>query len=347
MTEQKVDKHISELLYEYDCVIVPNLGGFVSNYSPARIHPTQHTFSPPSKSIVFNKNLKQNDGLLANQVATGFNTDYTGALKHIDHFVNHTNSQLKAGKKVLIEDVGTLYWDVERNIQFEPSTKNYLLDAFGLVAFQSPAIKREALGKRIEKQLKDREPAALPQKKKTIKRLVTLTIAVPLIAALIWIPYKTDLFRNTDNANLSPFNKKQSSTPVVVKEESSEADELPIDVNKDSTLTKPVNATSASSQPVTEAMVAPVKADTTAVVLRNDKALDFKFHVVAGCFQVQENAINYIQSLQQQNINASIIGQNDRGLYVVSCGDFATRKEANAKLNDLRKQQQSVWLYKN
>src|SRR6185295_2895178 len=115
-------------------------------------------FTPPSKSIVFNKNLKHNDGLLANQVAAGFNTNYTEALKHIDHFVHQTNSQLKEGKKVRIEDVGTLYWDVERNIQFEPATKNYLLEAFGLVQFQSPAIKRDALGKRIiEKQLKDRE----------------------------------------------------------------------------------------------------------------------------------------------------------------------------------------------
>ncbi|MGZ6416715.1 MAG: HU domain-containing protein, partial [Bacteroidia bacterium] len=26
---QKVDKHISELLYEHDCVIVPDFGGFV------------------------------------------------------------------------------------------------------------------------------------------------------------------------------------------------------------------------------------------------------------------------------------------------------------------------------
>lgn len=344
MTEQKIDKHISELLYEYDCVIVPNLGGFVSNYLPARIHPTQHTFSPPSKSIVFNKNLKHNDGLLANHVANGLNTDYTGALKHIDLFVNHTNVQLKAGKKVKIEDVGTLYWDVERNIQFEPSTKNYLLEAFGLVQFQSPAIKGDTLGKRIEKQLKDREPVALPNKKRTIKRIIALTIAVPLIAALIWIPYKTGFLKNTDNASLNPFHKKEIST-AVVKQEPAETNELPMD--KDSSLTKPATANPVSSQPVTETMVTPVKADSTAVVVKNDKALDYKFHVVAGCFQVESNAVNYIAILQQQNITASIIGQNEKGLYVVSCGDFASRKEANAKLNVLRNQQQSVWLYKN
>jgi cell division septation protein DedD len=344
MTEQKVDKYISELLYEYDCVIVPNLGGFVSNYLPAKIHPTQHTFSPPSKSIVFNKNLKHNDGLLANQLATGLNTDYTGALKYIDQFVNHTNALLKGGKKVLIEDVGTLFWDVERNIQFEPSTKNYLLDAFGLVPFQSPTIKRDAFVKRIEKQLKDREPAVLPQKKKTLKKWVALTIAVPFLAALIWIPYKADLFKNTDNANLNPFNRKDSSTPMG-KENTIEATVLPMD--QDSTLTNPIVANSSSSPSDNETVVTPVKADSTAVAVRNDKAIDFSYHVVAGCFQIEANAVNFISSLQQQNINASIIGQNNKGLYVVSCGDFATRKEASNKLMDLRNRQQSVWLYKN
>jgi hypothetical protein len=340
---QKIDKHISDLLYDYDCVIVPNFGGFVSNYAPAKIHPVQHTFSPPFKRIVFNKNLKNNDGLLANHIATDLNTGFTEALKHIEHFVSDINSQLKTGKKVLIEDVGTLYWDVERNIQFEPSTKNYLLEAFGLVQFQSPAIKRDALGKRIEKQLIDREPSALPKKKATLKRYVTIAIAVPIIAALIWIPYKTDLLKNTDHANLNPFHTQEASKQDP-KEKTAEPIAIPVD--KDSSMTKPIDA-GASKQPVTEALVTAVPADTTAVVVEKDKSIDFKFHVVAGCFQIQQNAVKYITILQQQNISASIIGKNEKGLYVVSCGDFATRREANTKLNNLRNQQQSVWLYKN
>lgn len=344
METQKVDKYISELLYDYDCVIVPNFGGFVSNYSSAKIHPAQHTFTPPSKSIVFNKNLKHNDGLLANQVATGLNTDYAQALKHIDHFVHHTNSQLKDGKKVKIEDVGTLYWDVERNIQFEPSTKNYLLEAFGLVQFQSPAIKRDALGKRIlDKQLKDREPVVLPDKKKTIKRLVALTIAVPLIAAMIWIPYKNDFFDHTNKADLNPFHSKKTEKQIV-KEEPTET--TPSVETIDSSVTSPVTEANNTPQSISQSVVTPVKADTTAVVVRHDETIDMPFHVVAGCFQVEANAVKYIDILQQQQINASIIGQNEKGLYVVSCGDYATRKEATVKLNELRGQNQSVWLYK-
>src|SRR5580693_10165262 len=165
---EKVDKHISELLYEHDCVIVPDFGGFVANYASAKIHPTQHNFTPPSKNIVFNKNLKNNDGLLANHIVTTENTNYPEAIKYINHFVENTNSQLREGTKVKVDEVGTLFLDVERNIQFKPSTTNYLLEAFGLAEFQSPAIKRDNIGKRIEKEFKDRGPihGVVPLEKK-------------------------------------------------------------------------------------------------------------------------------------------------------------------------------------
>jgi hypothetical protein len=37
----KIEQYISELLYKYDCVIVPGLGGFVANYKSATIQPIQ------------------------------------------------------------------------------------------------------------------------------------------------------------------------------------------------------------------------------------------------------------------------------------------------------------------
>ena len=65
---------IAELLSAHDCVIIPGLGGFIGNYSPARIDPVHHAFQPPFKKLLFNINLKQNDGLLANAVADSYGT---------------------------------------------------------------------------------------------------------------------------------------------------------------------------------------------------------------------------------------------------------------------------------
>ena len=84
----KIEQCISELLYRYDCVIVPGLGGFVANYKSATIQPIQNTFSPPSKSISFNKNLNNNDGLLANFIAQQEAFGFDDASKKIESSPN-------------------------------------------------------------------------------------------------------------------------------------------------------------------------------------------------------------------------------------------------------------------
>ena len=82
----KIDRHISNLLYDHDCVIVPSFGGFLVSYQPAQLQSIQHTFYPPSKKIAFNVFLKNNDGLLANFIAHKESLTYAEALKGIEHF---------------------------------------------------------------------------------------------------------------------------------------------------------------------------------------------------------------------------------------------------------------------
>ncbi|OFY86284.1 MAG: hypothetical protein A3F72_10785 [Bacteroidetes bacterium RIFCSPLOWO2_12_FULL_35_15] len=340
---QKIDLHISNLLYDHDCVIVPELGGFVANYTCAKIHSSQHSFIPPSKNIVFNKNLKNNDGLLANQISSAESINYSSALQHISAFVNDSNLLLKKGGKVKIADVGTLFLDVEKNVQFEADTTNFLIDAFGLSQFQSPAIKRDNIGKRIEKEFKDRGAVPAEKRKINIKRYVALALVAPLIFGIIWIPLKTDLLKNINYSNLNPFASKEIAKPEI-KIEAKKSNAKTILINSsDTSAIKPIIT---QSLPVTANLVEPVIADTTSVAKQISNNVDLKFHLVTGCFQIQENAEKFVIDLQSQHISASIIGQNDRGLYVVSCGDYASRKEANSELINLRKLQPYAWLFK-
>ena len=59
------------------------------------------------------------------------------------------------------------------------------MDAFGLSSFHSPAIKRDAIAKRIiEKEFKDRGPIPAEKKKSKVKRYVAVAIALPLLFAM-------------------------------------------------------------------------------------------------------------------------------------------------------------------
>ena len=63
-----IGKYIKELLILHDCVILPGLGGFVANYRSAEINEMLKIISPPSKSILFNRNIYHNDGLLIGHI---------------------------------------------------------------------------------------------------------------------------------------------------------------------------------------------------------------------------------------------------------------------------------------
>lgn len=346
-----IDKYISELLFSHDCVIIPEFGGFVANYSPARIHPTQHTFTPPSKSIGFNRNLKSNDGLLANAIATACGVSFSEASRIIGSYVDDCGKTLKSGRRLIITDVGMLYFDVENNLQFEPDrTINYLPDAFGLTTFQSPAIRRDNYQAQFEKKFIDREPVAAPRRKINIKKYVALAVAaVPVIFAAIWIPLKTDLLQDVNYSALNPFGQKEKAKYEVrtasasvltlsdVKEE--EADHGTAGYYLTLTPgTQPVAVAASEPAPVAER-------DTTYVAAPEvQPQASGSYHIVAGCFSIYENAERYVSQLRGSNSSASIIGQTANGLHIVSVGSFSEKDAAMNALTEARAQNPDVWV---
>jgi cell division septation protein DedD len=124
---------ISELLYDYDCVIVPDLGGIVANYRPARLDKHLNVFYPPGKDLSFNKNLNKNDGILADAISRAENLTHEQANAKIKEEVERYFSTLNSGDRVVFNKVGILYFDKNQKLQFSPDESvNYLLESFGL-----------------------------------------------------------------------------------------------------------------------------------------------------------------------------------------------------------------------
>lgn len=134
--------YINDLLYRYDCVIVPDFGGFVTNTIGAKLQENSNTFYPPTKQITFNNHLKHNDGLLANYIAASENISFNKASTAISLAVIKWQNELQS-KNVIIEKVGVLSLNKEKQIIFEPkNTTNYLTSSFGLASFKSSSIER-------------------------------------------------------------------------------------------------------------------------------------------------------------------------------------------------------------
>ena len=94
---------IRELLFGHDCVIVPGFGGFIGNYTPARIDKSTSTFYPPVKQISFNRNLNHNDGLLVGRISESAKINYGDARNLVEEFVSYLSGKnLKKGKKLFL-----------------------------------------------------------------------------------------------------------------------------------------------------------------------------------------------------------------------------------------------------
>ena len=246
-------KYISDLLYRYECVIVPNFGGFVSNEISAKVNHFTHTFSAPSKQLTFNSNLQNNDGLLVNYVATSENISYSKAVQYINKEVDSWKSILN-NNELEIENIGSFNLNNDGNYIFEPSnTINYLTSSFGLNSYVSPAVKRIVYKEKV-KQLETIAPI-LPSKenKKRTPAFIKYAASAAIIFALGTLGW-------------NEYQKNEYNNLVV------EAEQQQKKVEK-------------STQEATFVISNPLPTITLNVTKET-----FNYHIIAGAFREPENA---------------------------------------------------------
>lgn len=170
--------YISDLLYRYDCVIVPGFGGFITNRKGASLNKKTHTFNPPTKQISFNSHLNINDGLLANYIASSENVSFEKASSVINDTVIKWKNELQSNS-IEIVAVGVLSLNEKKQIIFEPNHKvNYLSESFGLSAIATTSIEKN---KEIVKPL---IPVAVKEDKKGIPPFIKYAATAAILLTL-------------------------------------------------------------------------------------------------------------------------------------------------------------------
>ena len=331
----KIETYISDLLYRHDCVIVPGLGGFITNYRSAQIHPVSHTFRAPSKSISFNVQLQTNDGLLANYISACESISFAIAQTKIEHFVKSIQNDLEHKKEAKLAKVGVLSRDLNGKLSFEPdNTLNYLLDSFGLDTVQSPAIIRTSKVVSLPKPFA-KGAKSIKAQKSPINWKVAAVI-LPLIGLSTYVSFQQDAVSDAyaNYAYLNPFKVKPAAvyTPRHIELEEKtivvEAIEMPI-----------AKTTGASKVEI------PTKVDELIEVLET-KITQVQFHLVAGCFSSERNAQNLVEKLQSDGFESSVIGQNEKGLFRVAFQSFENKEDALTQMQKLKASGKSTWLLK-
>ncbi len=344
-----ISQSISSLLFNHECVIIPGLGGFVSNYAPAKIHPVQHLFQPPSKTILFNPQLTNNDGLLANYIAENEKLSFSEALAVIDDFSKNARSDIKSGKRVELEKIGVLYAGVEGSLLFDQDEKtNYLKASYGLNSFISPMISRNFRKAPKKPEIKFTDRRERENTKKRNKSIAWALVLFPLFIVLGWVSMETQIWNGLlkSETSLVPVNSKKVSDDGITKNTIADIkDSEPVSAEAKPTLIKTEEASLipnlTEAETSKEVATKPeIKAETmveTPPLPPPQNIQQKMYHLIGGSFGNIENAESLILSYKEIGYDKScLIGQAANGYYRVSISAYLRKNDAITELKVVR-----------
>jgi len=347
-----------KLLYEHDCVVLPDLGGFLAYFSHAFYSEQNSLFHAPQKRVAFNEALLLDDGLLTHYLTINEQISRDEAQKRVRLFVDTIKNTIKENGTYALEGIGTLEMNEEGKLQFEPTPEiNFYAEGFGLKSLQvttlSTAVKVDSSDSSTDWTTSDRAaeelPFELPRRRRSRVAVYiggVLLVGSALVGGLMQVPSESL------KSSLNPFelitvakgwftvDKKFNDVNSVV-----EAPALKTVKTTDSKeVTAPevapktvleIKETKAAAPPVkAEAKIALVQtAETNVTSFKSDENPEFL--VIAGGFSKLENARKLEEKLKRNGFkNAAILNPEpaEGKLIIVTAMGCDNSKKAKAHL---------------
>lgn len=327
----EINQIIKELLQLHDCVIFPNLGGFVAQYSPANFDEKKSVLSPPHKQILFNKNLVNNDGLLVNAIAQKNNISYENAIESLSDILLEINKNLKTQNQYDFQGIGILY-NNEGVLNFKQKSINLLSSSYGLMPLNIDEFK---MSNKSEKVIDLNSSKYI---KTQIKNLALAASVILVIFYSAWIPIQTQLLKQDGEFNYSDLN------PFTFKKENLVAiDDVKFQhPKKEIKSIQPIDKTSEKSNSII--LKSKLKNNLKPTVSISNQSSNETYEVVIGSFSNEINAKNMIIKLNNKGISARKLKKENK-LFRISVGKFLNKNNAKKLQKSIRKRYKiSSWI---
>ncbi len=351
--QQTIIKGIRELLFTHDYLVLPGFGGFVLKAGPAHFGNQGTLLMPASKTVSFNAQLRQNDGILAHWLQEKLGCSAAEALQHLHDFTGYCSGILTARRRLTVDRIGFFYLDFEGNTCFEPQAdSNFLTESFGLgpVSVKEIEIPVNVTEPKREPVFVDRTMAGgngpAQKTQRNYRRLVIPTLFSLLVFSLLLLFVSTNRFSGQLNASLFGKGENSAYQPINYTE-------LSLPAPKHNLYSYVADANGIASldlgtdQPIAVNILEGTQNNAFKIHARGPvKQLRAGFEIVLGCFTVRNNASRMVTKLADRNIPAEISGKNEKGMYVVSDGRFISREAAVDHLKQLKSDFPNAWIRK-
>lgn len=343
-------RHIEILLLEHDCVVVPQIGGFVTCNAPAEYIEDENLFLPPLRTVGFNERLKADDGLLMRSYVAAYHCPEAEAKKMLGGQIRDLQQELWENGTYDLGSIGVLTLDGQGNVQFSPCQAGTVCPAYyGLDALFIEPLQAEGAGE-------EPAPAELPLKAETrnevllpapgaeekpgeitirVKKSWIQNVAAVAAVVLLFFLITPDV-KNTDPLSASHADFTQLMWMPTVEET------LPETI-------VPENAEGGKALPTAADVKAGTgsKEKTVPAETAGEASVKSGYCVVVASAISEKNARHYVGRLHKAGYKDAQVYRKGSMVRVVFPG-YATEAQAYARMNALSDQSEefaSAWVY--
>lgn len=375
----ELSRHIEILLLKNDCVVVPELGGFIAHYQPARYVEDEGIFLPPMRTIGFNPQLTMNDGLLTQSYMETYHTDFPDANRKIAVKVEELKETLYKEGIVELHGVGELRYNIRGAYEFHSHESGLLSPSlYGLDSFRMPIL-AEVTADEAENNAESAPVVALPVKEKKEIRLnphwLGNAVAVAVAAVLFFIlsvPVENTYVDKGNYASLGTdclFDAIRSQSmaatlvgqPVVELPQKKNLKPVAVRVEKVQPATEQVETiqpeVKRTEKVKSEKPKAKVEANKTMVKESKAKAVPAKvpekkvvqpkknYHIIVASLPTSSDAQRMLQTFQKQGYADAKVVEGG-GRFRIALYSYSDKAVAYQKINDLKQQEafKSAWM---
>ena len=300
----EIKSYINDLLYQYECVTIPEFGSFLTRKIPAKIG-FDGTFTPPKKEVSFNSLLKTNDGILAKHIAQKTNSNYESILKLIN------KKTIKWIEKLEVESlnfpgIGEMKLNNHGKIEFLPSNEiNFYKNSFGLYTFKKNPLVNISYNKKHDQIMENSNNDDLlftpesKNKKRKMQYIKYSAIGLLIIVLIGSIYFFSDNYFS---------NQKLKEIEIAQKKIKSNVQKATFDIGKLSKVELNLNSNTPK--------------------VSNLSSNEKYFSVIAGSFRSINNAENKLNSLVKEGYKAEMAKKSSEGFHRVAYGRFISKKKA-------------------
>ncbi|GAB3338187.1 hypothetical protein GCM10027299_50080 [Larkinella ripae] len=361
-----VADYLKKLLFQYDCIVVPELGGFILHFIPATFIAANGLYMPPRKKIAFNEALKLDDGLLVNYMVLHEGCSRDEALQVIRQFVDELKQEVRQGRIFAIEGLGLFSENEEGKLQFDPEIRhNFQGESYG---FQPVSARLVNVVAEVEAPV-----ALLPQPKETAIAVEAEEVPATLVempvtnhrrpylawAAAVLLVCSLGFFTVKKSpslvlSSLNPFDSfvSEDEAPAAGARETvvapSTSIESPTVEVAPKTATAPIPGAKAVEMPVAEPEKPAVVAEPVAAVVAVKKPATY-YLAIAGSFASKVNAKRLLRRLRQGGFETAYImpQTKQKELVKVAASGSTDKNEVLATLDKVSRLSGSrAWVHK-